>query len=231
MQLLLLSNSRNERGYLEDYRAAISAIAAGAREALFVPYARLSQWDEYRTLVADALEPIGIRVASVHRSRNAVEAISNAKMILVGGGNTFHLLHQCRKRGLLGPIARRVRAGIPYVGWSAGSNLACPTIRTTNDMPIVDPGGLEALGLVDFQLNPHYVNFVQPNFRGETRDQRLAEFTTCNPRMPVLGLPEGDYVRVSGSRLTLAGPKPAKWFLGTQPPKRVRPGPLKRPRP
>jgi dipeptidase E len=230
MQLLLLSNSRNERGYLEDYLGAISAIAAGVREALFIPYARLDQWDDYAALVGDALEPIGIRVASVHRSRSAATAVGNAKLILVGGGNTFHLLHQCRKRGLLGPMARRVRAGTPYVGWSAGSNLACPTIRTTNDMPIVDPCSLDALGLVDFQVNPHYLNFAPPNFRGETRDQRLAEFTALNPRMPVLGLPEGDYVRVSGKKLTLVGPKPARWFMGTRPPKSVRAGLLQRPR-
>lgn len=229
MDLLLLSNSRNQRGYLEDYLAAIEDVAGGAREAVFVPYARLSHWDQYELMVSEALQPLGIRVRSLHRARSPVLAVASAKMILVGGGNTFHLLHQCRRRGLLGPIAKRVRAGAAYVGWSAGSNLACPTIRTTNDMPVIDPGGLEALNLVRFQLNPHYLNYSPPGFRGETRDQRLAEFTLCNPRVPVLGLPEGDYVRVAGKKMSLCGPKPAKWFLGARAPKTVQPGPLRPP--
>jgi dipeptidase E len=229
MELLLLSNSRNQRGYLEDYLAAIREIAAGAREAVFVPYARLSAWDEYAAMVSGALKPLGIRVASLHRTRDAIAAVEKAKLILVGGGNTFHLLYQCRKRGLLKPIARRVRAGTPYIGWSAGSNLACPTIRTTNDMPIVDPGGLDALDLIDFQLNPHYLNFAPPGFRGETRDQRIGEFAQYNPRVPVLGIPEGDWIRVAGSKMTLCGPKQAVWFYGPRAPKAVKPGPLRRP--
>jgi dipeptidase E len=138
-------------------------------------------------------------------------------------------LKEVRTRGLLEAISRRVSAGIPYVGWSAGANLACPTIKTTNDMPIVDPGGLDALGLVPFQINPHYTNAHPPGHQGETRDQRLAEFAQVNPDLPVVGLPEGDWLRVSGGTLELHGPHPAVLFSGTAAPAAVRPGPLRLP--
>ncbi|HVJ22716.1 MAG TPA: dipeptidase PepE, partial [Burkholderiales bacterium] len=137
-----------------------------------------------------------------------------AELIVVGGGNTFQLLRECRNRKLLAEIARRVRSGTKYLGWSAGANLACPTIRTTNDMPIVDPGRLDALGLLPFQLNPHYLSVALPGHHGETRDQRLAEFARVNPHLPVLGLPEGDWLRIAGKSVTLGGPHPAIWFHG-----------------
>lgn len=140
--------------------------------------------------------------------------LGKTDLILVGGGNTFQLLKECRERGLLKAIRRRVRAGARYLGWSAGANLACPTIRSTNDMPIVDPGGLDALGLLPFQINAHYLSVALPGHHGETRDQRLAEFARVNPRLPVLGLPEGDWLRVCGRSVTLGGPHPAVWFHG-----------------
>jgi len=103
---------------------------------------------------------------------------------------------------------------MPYVGWSAGANLACPTICTTNDMPIVDPGGFDALGLIDLQLNPHYTNALPAGHQGETRDQRLAEFMVLQPEVRVLGLPEGDWLRVSGAQAQVGGPFPARLFQG-----------------
>lgn len=114
----------------------------------------------------------------------------------------------------------------PRLGWSAGSNLACPTIRTTNDMPIFDPGSLDAIGLVAFQLNPHYSNALPTGIRGETRDQRIAEFTRVDPNVPVLGLPEGNWVRVRGSATTLHGPHPSAWFHGAAEPRTLSEGPL-----
>jgi dipeptidase E len=118
------------------------------------------------------------------------------------------------------------RRGAPYAGWSAGANLACPTIRTTNDMPIVDPGGFDALGLLNFQINPHFTNAIPPGHQGETREQRLHEFAAANPAVPVLGVPEGDWITVTGETLTLCGPREAVWIHLGALPSAVAPGPL-----
>ena len=210
MELLLLSSSRTRAGYLTDYLAEIKAFSAGVREALFVPYAAVSlDWKEYARKVGEALAPLGLSVRSI----SSMEDVAKAELIIVGGGNTFQLLRECRARGLLEDVRNGVIAGkLKYLGWSAGANLACPTIKTTNDMPIVDPRGLEALGLVPFQINPHYVNVALPGHHGETRDERLAEFARVNPTVPVIGLPEGDWLRVSGPSARLGGPHPAAWF-------------------
>ena len=229
MNLLLLSNSTTDAGYLTWALPAIRTWAQGRRRAAFVPYAGVTRaWDDYAKLVQDALAPLAIEVMSVHHAADPRRAITEAELVLVGGGNTFHLLHHCRGEGLLAAIAQAVRGGTPYLGWSAGSNLACPTIRTTNDMPIVDPGGLDALGLVPFQVNPHYTNALPAGVRGETRNQRIAEFTRVNPRVPVLGLPEGNWVRVEGAAFTVHGPQPSIWFLGDAEPRPVAEGPLPR---
>lgn len=145
---------------------------------------------------------------------------------MVGGGNTFALLRQCRDRGLLDQIRSRVRDGMPYVGWSAGSNMACPTIRTTNDMPIVETGGFDALHLIDYQVNPHFTNELPAGHQGETREQRLAEYLVANPSMRVLGLPEGDWVRVDQGVHHLVGPKPAFWFQAGAAPVTLSAGPI-----
>ena len=215
MELLLLSNSRTAAGFLVDYVEEIRAFARGARRACFIPYASVMRpWEEFTAMVREAL-PFDFQ-----------QDISQAEVVVVGGGNTFQLLRECRSRRLLDLISSKVKQGAKYIGWSAGSNLACPTIKTTNDMPIVDPGGLEALGLVPFQINPHYTDASIPGHRGETREQRLIEFARVNPRLPVLGLPEGDWLRVSGSSVELRGPHPAVWFAGDAPPASVNPGPL-----
>lgn len=165
MQLLLLSNSRTAAGFLNDYLPEIADFAGGTRNAVFVPFASVARpWDEFTAMVREAL---GFPLSTVEKP----EDLARAELIIVGGGNSFQLLRECRKRGLLSPIAKRVREGMKYLGWSAGSNLACPTIKTTNDMPIVDPGGLDALGLVPFQINPHYTNASLPGHHGETRDR------------------------------------------------------------
>lgn len=218
MDLLLLSNSTSDDGYLVHAAAAITELADGRTRALFVPYAGVTRdWDSYAEQVRAAFAPIGIAVDSLHQQADPVAAANAATLFVVGGGNTFRLLQVLRQQGLLDVIASRVRSGdARYIGWSAGSNLATPTIRTTNDMPVVDPGGFDALNLVPFQINPHYYNLEIEGFRGETRDQRLAEFTTLSPDTPVLGLPEGDWVRVSGNRYTLHGEHAARWFLGAR---------------
>jgi len=216
MDLLLLSNSTSDDGYLVHAADAITELADGRTDALFVPFAGVTRgWDDYAGQVRQALAPLGIAVRSLHEEADARAAVEAASLIVVGGGNTFRLLQVLRQQALLAPIAARVRSGaLRYIGWSAGSNLATPTIRTTNDMPVVDPGGFDALNLVPFQINPHYYNVEIEGFRGETRDQRLAEFTTLSPDTPVLGLPEGDWVRVTADGCTLHGAHPARWFLG-----------------
>jgi dipeptidase E len=220
MDLLLLSSSRTPAGYLTDYLADIRAFSAGVRRPGFVPFAAVSiPWDEYAKRVSEAS---GLALQLIERPAD----LAGCDLIVVGGGNTFQLLRECRTRGLLEKIREQVRNGSRYLGWSAGANLACPTIKTTNDMPIVDPGGLEALGLVGFQINPHYLNVALPGHHGETRDQRLAEFARVNPKLPVLALPEGAWLRVADSTVELRGPHPAVLFAGESPPRTLQPGRL-----
>jgi len=209
VELLLLSNSRAAAGFLVDYLEEIRDFAGAARKAAFIPFASVQRpWPEFTRMVGDALQHFDLRMVE------GPHDLRDAEIVVVSGGNTFQLLRECRNRGLLAPLKKKILSGTRYLGWSAGSNLACPTIKTTNDMPIVDPGGLEALGLLPFQLNPHYTSKSIPGHQGETRDQRLAEFAAVNPEMPVLGLPEGDWLRVSGARIELKGPHEAVWFHG-----------------
>lgn len=220
MNLLLLSNSRSpDGGYLTHAGEAITEVGGGRKRAVFIPYAGVTMsWDDYAKRVQDVFSPLGIDVASAHHSDDPAALVAQAEIIVVGGGNTFNLLKCCREAGLLPLIASRVKAGAPYIGWSAGANLASPTICTTNDMPIVDPGGFDALGLVSFQLNPHYTNALPAGHQGETRDQRIAEYLVANPAQRVLGLPEGDWLRVADSQINLYGPWPAQWFRAGQEP-------------
>ena len=206
-QLLLLSNSSDPAGnYLVHPAAGIRALLGGRRRVLFVPYAGVTiGWDAYAARTAMALGALGYAVESVHTAPSPAAAVRDAEAIAVGGGNTFHLLRALYASELLAPIRGRVAAGVPYLGWSAGSVVACPTMRTTNDMPIVEPPSLDALGLVPFQLNAHYTDAHPPGFRGETRAQRLAEFVAANPGVPVVGLPEGTMLRVAGDDVRLLG--------------------------
>jgi dipeptidase E len=221
MELLLLSSSRTPAGYLTDYLPEIRAFAGGIRRALFVPFAAVRlPWEEFARRVAEA-SGFALTIAGEASDLNDYE------LIIVGGGNTFQLLKQCRERGVLQAIHSRVSQGkAKYLGWSAGANLACPTIKTTNDMPIVDPGSLEALGLIPFQVNPHYVSVSLPGHHGETRDERLEEFAHANPDLPVIGLPEGDWIRVAGNSIELRGPHRATWFEGARPPTPIGAGRL-----
>jgi dipeptidase E len=141
---------------------------------IFIPYAAVTfSYDDYENKVNQRLAEIGQQVKSIHRFQNLVEAIENADAIMVGGGNTWNLLHWVHKNQLIEPIRKKVLNGTPYVGWSAGSNLACPTIKTTNDMPIIDPLGLDALNLIPFQINPHYLDKNPEGHGGETREERI----------------------------------------------------------
>ncbi len=214
MRLLLLSNSTNPgEPYLAWPLPHLRDFLGTASRIFFVPYAgvRMSA-DAYVAAVRDALAPLGVAVAGAHETRNPAAELERADAVAVGGGNTFHLLARLYATGLLEPVRERVRAGLPYIGWSAGANVACPTIMTTNDMPIVEPTSFAALGLVPFQINPHYTEARLPNHGGETRPERIAEFLEVNRAARVVGLREGTGLRLEGERLTLVGSAPALVF-------------------
>ncbi len=225
-RLLLLSNSRDAEGrYLVHCRDALAAHLAGVREVAFVPYAGVTvTWDAYAARVAEALAPLGVRVRAVHGERDPAALVRHADAVAVGGGNTFHLLARLYRHGLLDAVRARAAEGAPYVGWSAGSVVACPTLRTTNDMPIVEPPSFAALGLVGLQVNAHYTDFHPPGVQGETRAERLAEFVAANPGVPVVGLPEGSWLEARGAALTLGGPHAAPVFRAGRAVERVVPG-------
>ncbi len=227
-RLLLLSNSRNYGGsfldHAEDWIRAF--LGDGVKRAVFVPYALTRGLDDYMALVSERFGRLNIPISSVHRAKHPVKEIEGADAIIVSGGNTFHLLKQLYDNGTLWAIRERVLAGVPYIGWSAGSNVACPTIKTTNDMPIVEPSRLDAMRLVPFQINPHYTEDVIPNHGGETRMERIAEFTRVNPDVVVVGLREGSALRIIHGVTTLLGPHPAKIFRDDVEPVEHAPGPI-----
>jgi dipeptidase E len=220
MQLLLLSNSRTSTGeYLLHALEPSRALLQGRRRAVFIPYAGVTvDWDSYTEKVQKALVSLPLLVEGIHTKPNPKVAVQQADVIIVGGGNTYNLLKICRELGLLGTIAERVRAGAAYIGWSAGANLACPSICTTNDMPIVDPRGFCALDLIAFQINPHYTNALPEGLQGETRNERLEEFLKVHPKMHVVGLPEGSWLEVNNGDARLGGPHAAPWFRAGEEP-------------
>jgi dipeptidase E len=197
---------------------------ATVRRVLFVPFAAVVRTeDEYLARVRNNFGPLGYEVESLHQSADARAAVESADAVAVGGGNTFKLLRGLYSAGVVESIRERVAGGMPYVGWSAGSNVACPTIRTTNDMPIVEPPTLAALGLVPFQINPHYTDAHIEGHMGETRDERLVEFAHANPGVRVIGIREGTMLRVEGDEIRLIGGKPARFFLKGEAPRDIAP--------
>lgn len=223
-RLLLLSSSRIfGSGYLDYAESEISAFLAGVGRVLFVPHA-LHDRNAYAARARERLGRMGFEVDSLHEQREPVEAIAGAGAVFIGGGNTFRLLDALDRFGWILPIRRRVAAGMPYLGASAGSNVACPTIRTTNDMPIVAPRGLDALGLIPFQINAHYFDpDPSSKHQGETREERLAEFHEEN-ETPVLALREGAMLRVEGSTAKLSGLAGARLFRAGAQPESFEPG-------
>jgi dipeptidase E len=215
MELLLISNSTNAgESYLEHAKAQIAQfLGEKSRKCLFIPYAAVSfSYDEYEKRVSDAFQEIGHQINSIHNHSYPAAALDNAEAIIVGGGNTFHLLRMLQENNLLASIARKVEEGIPFIGWSAGSNLTCPTIRTTNDMPIVEPVDFNALGLIPFQINPHYLDANPEGHAGETREMRIQEFIQVNEGIYVVGLREGTMLQVNEHSVTLLGPHKCRIF-------------------
>ena len=227
MKLLLLSNSTNQgEEYLSWPQKEIQAFLGNTPvSALFIPYAAVTfSFDEYEAKVEARFSEWGHHVKSIHRSKNPVQEIKKALAIVVGGGNTWQLVRLLHEQGLMKPLREKVRSGAPYIGWSAGSNIACPTLRTTNDMPIVDPLRFDTLGLIPFQINPHYLDVHPEGFGGETREQRIQEFIEINPDIYVLGLRESTLLRVEDNSLRLVGTRTARLFKKGAIPKELSAG-------
>ncbi|MBQ2958764.1 MAG: dipeptidase PepE [Alistipes sp.] len=214
MNLLLISNSTNAgEAYLKYPIAEIEKTLAGVTEVVFIPYAAVTfSYEEYERKVQERFDEIGIKVRSVHRALNKRNFVRHAQAIVIGGGNTFALLKKMQEEDLLDVIFRRVRAGVPYVGWSAGSNVTCPTICTTNDMPIVEPQSFRAIGLVPFQINPHYLDANPAGHAGETREQRILEYLEANRSRYVVGLREGCMIRIKDENIELIGSRTMRIF-------------------
>jgi dipeptidase E len=183
-----------------------SFLGSSKKKLIFIPFAAVTlPYDEYAEKVKEVFSATGYEIESLHHSRDKQKTILNADGFVVGGGNSFALLHWMYKFDLLDSIRARVLEGIPYIGWSAGGNLACPTIMTTNDMPIVQLPSLNALNLVPFQINPHYHELKFEGQGGETRKERLEEFIAFNPTKKIIGLPEGMLLERKGNALILKG--------------------------
>jgi dipeptidase E len=227
MRLLLLSNGRQAgMAPLEHARAEIDEVLAGARTVAFLPYASVRrEYEGYLDTVAPVLGGAARSVTGLHAAADAAAAaLQTADAIAVGGGNTWQLLRMVREQGLLPVIRERVRAGVPFIGWSAGANLACPTIGTTNDMPITDPGGTDALRLIGWQINPHYVHGNPPGFEGETREERILEYLELHPDGIVTGLREGTMFRIDGQTVRYLGPETVRVFRHGQAPQELAAG-------
>jgi dipeptidase E len=213
MQVLALSSSRvGGGGYLAEARKYITSfLRDGPLQIAFIPFASVGDYEAYGRMVRDGLSGLPYTINTVLPG-TATKAIEQADVIMVGGGNTFKLLHDIYAHALFAPIRERVNQGTPYIGWSAGSNIAGKTICTTNDMPIIQPQSFQAFGFFPFQLNPHYINIVQKDFHGETRDQRLEEFVLLNPELPVIGLPEGSALMNKEGKMKYIGSTNAVLF-------------------
>ncbi|MFH0761514.1 MAG: dipeptidase PepE [Bacteroidota bacterium] len=215
MKLLLISNSTNAGDtYLNHPKEEIARfLCPDVKKILFFPYAAVTfTYDEYEKKVAVRFSEFGVTVESIHRLPSAKDAVLAAEAIVVGGGNTWQLARMLHDLNLIDVIREKVLTGTPYIGWSAGANVACPSIRTTNDMPVVDPDGMHAFNLVPFQINPHYLDANPEGHAGETREQRIQEFIEINPDLYVVGLREGTMLKINNKQIDLIGPRPARIF-------------------
>jgi dipeptidase E len=223
-RLLLISTSTvYGTGYLEHALPELRDFLGATGRVLFIPYA-LKDRDAYAARARAAFEGLGYGLDSIHDAVSPKAAVESAEAVFCGGGNTFRLLSTLQRLELVPLLRERAAEGMPYSGASAGANLACPTIKTTNDMPIVELPSFEALGLVGFQINPHYVD-AEPGSRhmGETRETRIREFHEEN-ETPVVGLREGAMLRIEGREVRLKGLAGARIFRRGQEPLEVDPG-------
>ncbi len=206
-KLLLISNSTNPgEAYLGWCRQHILEFFQkhGVKNILFIPYAGVflasesieASYDVYEQRVSAVFRELGLDIKSVHTQTDIYKSVSDAEGIIIGGGNTFYLVYMLHKTGLMDIIRSRVKEGIPFAGWSAGANVACPSMKTTNDMPIIEPESFHCLNLIPFQINPHYMDVNPQGHGGETRQQRIEEFLTVNRNMRVVGLRESTLLEI-----------------------------------
>ncbi|MEG0815421.1 MAG: dipeptidase PepE [Mucinivorans sp.] len=223
--LLLISNSANAgEGYLEYPKEAIHQFLSSrrVRSVLFVPYAGVTVcWIDYTAKVRARFAEFGVEVVGIHDCPNAAQAVRQAEAIVIGGGNSFALLKTMQDNGIMTPIRERVEAGVPYIGWSAGSNMACPGLYTTNDMPVVEPQSFKSLNLVPFQINPHYTDATISGHAGETREQRIEEYLMENKGMNVVGLREGSILLCENDKLSLISQRQMRLFRFGMPPREL----------
>ncbi len=215
MRLLLLSNSTNAGEEFLKYplKQINEFLGQKSLNIIFIPFAAVTiSFDDYEHIVKERFNDIGHNLTSIHKLSSMTDAVKNADAIVIGGGNTFQLLKLLQTNNLLIPIKEKILNGAPYIGWSAGANVACPTICTTNDMPIVEPQSLKSINLIPFQINPHYIDFVPSGHGGETRNQRITEYLIANQDKTVVGLWEGTMLRQTNNKLELIGEKKGRIF-------------------
>lgn len=215
-RLLLLSNSTMAgEPYLGWPEVHIKDfLGDSVKKILFIPFAGVTiTYDNYFAAVSGQMKAFGYQVDSIHQLEINDTIINDYDAIAIGGGNTFQLASLLQEKKLMAPIRKAVENGMPFMGWSAGSNITSPTIKTTNDMPIVEPSSFNGLNLVPFQINPHYTEATIPNHGGESREMRIQEFITINKNMFVIGIPEGSLLRQEGDQLFFVGKGSCKVFL------------------
>lgn len=215
MNVLLASTSSLFGGkYLEYIKEEIAELFSGIDEIIFIPFARPSgiSHEEYTQIARDFFEQINIKVKGLHEFEDKIAAVNEAKGFFTGGGNTFLLVKTLHEENLMSVLAENVKSGNPYLGTSAGSNIAGINMKTTNDMPIVYPPSFDCMGLVPFNINPHYLD-ANPDLKhnGETRETRIKEFLTQN-EVKVVGLREGNWIRVLGDKITTEGTQLTRIF-------------------
>ena len=215
MRLLLISNSTNAGEAYLDYPKHNIHDFLGEKcvKCLFIPYAGVTvTWDDYEKKVKNRFNEVGHDIVSIHHFDDPVKAVEEADCIVIGGGNTWKLLNDMHANKLIEPIRKKVLGGTPYIGWSAGSNVTCPTLMTTNDMPIIDPLGFDALNLIPFQINPHYLDKKVEGHGGESREDRILEFIEVNRDVYVAGLREGCMFVVEGDKMKIIGQRNLRLF-------------------
>jgi dipeptidase E len=224
--LIIASTSTlHNGGYLDYLLPILESHFAKASTILFIPYARPGgvTHDEYTTKVREALHKIGKNVQGLHEFENPIQAIQNAQAIFTGGGNTFLLVSELYRNNVITILEQKLKEGTPYLGTSAGSNICGLTMGTTNDMPILYPPSFRTLGMVPFNINPHYLDpDSNSTHMGETRETRINEFHKFNPQ-PVIGLREGSWLEVKGEKIILKGSLTARWFVANRVPIEIEP--------
>jgi dipeptidase E len=235
--LFLISNSTNAgEQYLGWIKNDIIAYCKqrNIKQALFIPYAGVNvgrqfegktiqdSYDLYFDRVKHVFEPEGLTMYSIHKCTDPLaKHIEDAECIITGGGNTFHLVYMLHKLNLMECISQRILKGCPYVGWSAGANIACPTMKTTNDMPVIEPESFNTLNVVPFQINPHYLDANPAGHGGETREDRIKEFLVVNPSVTVAGLREATALVVKDDNIKLVGSRKIRIFRHGQDPQEL----------